>query len=80
MAVWTWRDKSDVPVAERASEVNAYKNSGGVREQRIFKMPPSPDRAKLRSKTYTGIARAMAEQWAGPDVIHQMSIDDMKED
>jgi hypothetical protein len=53
---------------------------GGVREQRIFKMPPSPDRAKLRSKTYTGIARAMAEQWAGPDVIHQMSIDDMKED
>ena len=33
------------------------------REQRVFKMPPSPERAKLRSKTYTGIARAMAEQW-----------------
>ena len=33
------------------------------REQRIFKMPPSPDRTRLRSKTYTGIARAMAEQW-----------------
>lgn len=35
------------------------------REQRIWKMPPSADRAKLRSKTYSGIARAMAEQWAG---------------
>lgn len=35
------------------------------REQRIWKMPPSKDRAKLRSKTYPGIAKAMAEQWAG---------------
>jgi site-specific DNA-cytosine methylase len=33
------------------------------REQRIWKMPPSADRAKLRSKTYEGIALAMAEQW-----------------
>jgi len=33
------------------------------REQKCFKMPPSADRAKLRSKTYTGIAKAMAEQW-----------------
>lgn len=35
------------------------------REQRVWKMPPSADRAKLRSKTFPGIARAMAEQWAG---------------
>ena len=35
------------------------------REQRIWRMGPSPDRAKLRSKTYLGIARAMAEQWGG---------------
>jgi len=27
------------------------------------KLPPSKDRAKLRSKTYLGIAKAMAEQW-----------------
>lgn len=33
------------------------------REQRIWKLPPSEDRAKLRSKTYPGIAKAMAEQW-----------------
>ncbi len=33
------------------------------REQRIWKMPPSADRSMLRSKTYPGIAKAMAEQW-----------------
>lgn len=36
------------------------------REQRVWRMPPSENRARLRSKTYTGIAKAMAEQWAGP--------------
>ena len=35
------------------------------REHRIWKMPPSEDRAKNRAKTFPGIARAMAEQWAG---------------
>jgi hypothetical protein len=39
------------------------------REQRIWKMAPSPDRAKERSKTFPGIARAMAEQWGG--VVNQ---------
>lgn len=33
------------------------------REQRIWRMPPSKDRKKLRSETYIGIAEAMAEQW-----------------
>jgi site-specific DNA-cytosine methylase len=33
------------------------------RENRIHKMPPSPDRWKKRSTTYSGIAKAMAEQW-----------------
>ena len=28
------------------------------------KTPPSPDRWKIRSKTYQGIANAMAQQWA----------------
>lgn len=35
------------------------------REQRIWKMPPSAGRAKNRAKTFPGVARAMAEQWAG---------------
>lgn len=33
------------------------------REQRIHKLPPTPDRWKIRSKTFEGIAKAMAEQW-----------------
>lgn len=33
------------------------------RNQRIWKLPPSQDRAKLRSKTFPGIAQAMADQW-----------------
>lgn len=33
------------------------------REQRIWKMPPGPERAKERSKSYEGIAKAMAYQW-----------------
>jgi len=33
------------------------------RESRIHRMPPSPDRWKERSRTFTGIANAMAEQW-----------------
>lgn len=37
------------------------------RDDRIHKMPPSPDRWKLRSETYTGIAKAMASQWGKLD-------------
>lgn len=33
------------------------------REARVHKMPPRPDRWKERSRTYPGIAAAMAEQW-----------------
>lgn len=33
------------------------------REPRIWKMGPSPDRAKERSRFLPGIAKAMAEQW-----------------
>jgi hypothetical protein len=34
-----------------------------TREQRLHKLPPSPSRAKERSKTYKNIANAMATQW-----------------
>jgi site-specific DNA-cytosine methylase len=33
------------------------------REARVHRLPPSPDRWKLRSRTYKGIADAMANQW-----------------
>ena len=35
------------------------------REARVHKMPPSPTRWKERSRTYQGIADAMAAQWGG---------------
>ena len=35
------------------------------RENRIHRMSPSVDRWKNRSRTYTGIAQAMADQWGG---------------
>jgi len=34
------------------------------REARVHRMPPGPDRAMERSRTYAGIANAMADQWA----------------
>lgn len=34
------------------------------REPRIHRLPPSEDRWKIRSKTYQGIADAMANQWS----------------
>lgn len=33
------------------------------REARVHKMPPSEDRWKERSRTYEGVAQAMAQQW-----------------
>ena len=33
------------------------------REARVHKMPPGPNRWKERSRTYAGIAHAMASQW-----------------
>lgn len=38
------------------------------REQRIWKMPPGPNRSHERSRTYQGIAEAMADQWSQPVV------------
>ena len=38
------------------------------REHRVFSLPPCPDRAKIRSITYQGIADAMSDQWG--DIIN----------
>jgi len=38
------------------------------REQRVHKMPPGPNRWKERSRTFEGIAAAMADQWGGTNV------------
>ena len=53
------------PLAE-TNNVKAEMDKLPKREQqKLHYLPPSADRAKLRSKTYPGIAKAMAEQWAG---------------
>jgi len=49
------------------SETNNVKHEldalSASERQRLHYLPPSADRWKLRSKTYQGIADAMAEQW-----------------
>lgn len=39
------------------------------------KLPPSKDRAKIRSKTYQGIAEAMANQWSGRELAQMDSVE-----
>lgn len=36
------------------------------RDHRVWRLPPTEDRGKLRSKTFPGIAKAMADQWGDP--------------
>lgn len=43
------------------------------REQRVFRMSPGPDRWKERSRTFSGIAAAMADQW-GAAAMRQMAV------
>jgi hypothetical protein len=40
------------------------------REQRVHRMPPGPDRWRERSRTFPGIAKAMADQW-GPLLLER---------
>jgi site-specific DNA-cytosine methylase len=39
------------------------------REGRVWREPPSPERAKIRSRTFPGIAAAMASQWGLPTTV-----------
>jgi len=48
------------------------------REPRLHWLPPSPDRWKIRSRTFSGIAKAMAEQWGGvvsPKPLKETTLD-----
>ncbi len=43
------------------------------REPRVHMMPPGPDRWKERSRTFEGVAQAMAAQWSNySDLVTQM--------
>lgn len=48
------------------------------REGKVHNLPPSKDRAKLRSTTYEGIAKAMAEQWSKQVVNYKTSYNRLK--
>ena len=37
--------------------------------ERVHRMPPGPDRWKERSRTFAGIADAMADQWGGLEPV-----------
>jgi len=39
------------------------------RQERVWRMGPSPERAKERARFYTGIADAMAEQWGSYEIL-----------
>lgn len=39
---------------------------------RVHRMPPGPDRWKERSRTFPGIAEALADQWGGADLVQRM--------
>lgn len=45
-----------------------------AREQRIWKMPPGENRWKERSRTFEGIAQAMANQWGNVPTETKRSI------
>lgn len=43
------------------------------RENRVWRMPPSPDRWKERSRTFQGIADAMAGQWGNLNKMEEVA-------
>ncbi|MCP4355099.1 MAG: hypothetical protein GY793_05610 [Proteobacteria bacterium] len=51
------------PLKETDNVKKEWKSKPKNEAQRIHYLPPGPERAKLRSKTFPGIAKAMAEQW-----------------
>jgi len=56
----------DLPILKPTNEVTPEKRhvtKGGKSLPAWYNIPPREDRGKLRSKTFPGIAKAMAEQW-----------------
>jgi len=47
----------------------AYFTGGEGIMQSVYRQPPAPNRGMIRSKTFDGIAKAMAEQWGNRVVV-----------
>jgi hypothetical protein len=57
-----------LPLLKHTSDLKAEtKSLPDNQRQRLHYLPPGPDRWKLRSKTFQGIADAMADQWGSND-------------
>ena len=62
MAVWSCETKAtclwlkNLPLLVPTDVVDG-------RDSKVHRMSPGPNRWKERSRTYTGIAKAMADQW-----------------
>jgi hypothetical protein len=55
-----------LPLLKETNNVyEIFKSLPKNQQQRLHYLPPSPDRWKIRSQTFQGIAEAMAEQWGG---------------
>lgn len=52
------------PLKETNNVKEEMKNLSYKERNKLYLLPPSEDRARLRSKTFQGIADAMAEQWS----------------
>ena len=56
-----------LPPLRPTNDVSDYmKTLPKNQQERLYHLSPDPERAKLRSKTFPGIAQAMASQWSGP--------------
>ncbi len=51
------------PLKESHNVLHVMKMLPKKMQQRLHYLPPGPNRSKLRSKTFYGIAQAMADQW-----------------
>jgi hypothetical protein len=58
------KGKRDNPTHFLTGRIRVLKGAQKEQWDRIHKCPPSADRWKIRSKTYQGIADAMADQWS----------------
>jgi len=64
-----------LPPLEPTHDVKAKMMQLPKRErERLHHLPPGPERWKLRSETYQGIADAMAAQWGAGDRMGQASL------
>lgn len=62
-ATCLWLHNLPKLIYNKESNLFGDKTVSDGREAKVHKMAPSPERSKLRSKTFPGIAKAMAEQW-----------------